>query len=113
MEYYNGLYEQFFQITISADDHKTCLDFTNLLKKATTAWFFETKIIGESKSARKGDVLKRELQIRQIAYATDIITFGQMLRTLIWHYNLIGVVKIVIFREEVLPKDSRLNLAGK
>ena len=108
-ENYNGLYEQSFQILISAEDSKICLQYTQYLKKAINAWFFQLKFVDESKSNRKNG-LERELQLLQIAYAPDIITFRQMLKTLIWHYNLLGEVHIVIFNEETLPKDSRRDL---
>lgn len=112
MEYYNGEYTQHLQIVITANSHDTCLYFTKHIRNVIKAWFFQIEMFSEDKSARKGEVLTREIQVRQTAYAPDIITFKQMIKTLIWHYNLRFDLDISICTDEVLPKDSRANLLG-
>lgn len=99
-------------ISIKSEDHTTCREITAHLKKAVAPWFFQLEFVSESKSARKGDVLVRDLQIKQIAYAPDIIVFAQMLKTLIWHYNLMYKVVIKVYLQEVIPRDGRRNLLG-
>lgn len=110
MSYYNGKYTQHLQIVIEAEDHDTCLRFTKYLRNAIKPWFFQLEMLSEFKSARKGDVLTREIQVRQTAYASDIITLNQMIKSLIWHYNLLYNVNIFIHTDEALPKDGRFDL---
>lgn len=108
----NCQYEHQFFIIIESDSHDTCRRFTVLMKNAIDPWFFQVDLIKEIKSARKGDVLKRSIQVRHIAYSPDIITFNEMLRTLIWHYNLRFKVNIRIDDRGTTPKDSRVNLVS-
>ncbi len=110
MSSYNGQFDQHLQIVIKSDNHDTCLEFKKQLKKAIDPWFFQLKSVKETKSANKGDVLSREIQLIQTAYAPDIIVFSQMLKNLIWHYNLMFNVKISISTEEVIPENSRRDL---
>ncbi|MCT4314881.1 hypothetical protein HZP15_06945 [Elizabethkingia anophelis] len=110
MNHYNGEFEHTFFVVIEAKEHDTCLKFASYIKKALEPWFLQTHNITEHKSARKGDVLRRDIYVTHIAYASDIIIFNEMLRTLIWHYNLYFDVKIQIDDRGTLPKDSRKDL---
>ncbi|MBP7174574.1 MAG: hypothetical protein KBA33_11010 [Cloacibacterium sp.] len=110
MDNYNGEYEHSFFIVIEASDHGTCQKFASYLKKAIDPWFLQIDKITEYKSARKGDVLRRDIYVRHNAFASDIIIFNEMLRTLIWHYNLCFDVKIHIDDRGTLPKERRKNI---
>lgn len=110
MENYNGKFEHSFFVVIEASDHSTCLKFSKFIRKAIEPWFFQIDYTQESKSARKGDVLRRDIYIRHIAYATDMIIFNEMLRALIWNYNLFFDVEISIDDRGTIPVDSRANL---
>lgn len=111
MSYYNGEYEHSFFIVVESQSHDTTRDFMSLIKKAVDPWFFQTKNINEIKSARSGTVLKRTLRVHHISYGDDIIIFNEMLRTLIWHYNLHFDVTISIDDRGTLPKDASADLA--
>ena len=110
MSYYNGEYEHSFFIVVESKSHDTTRRFMRMIKNAVDPWFFQTKNIDEIKSARSGDVLKRTLRVHHISYGQDIIIFNEMLRTLIWHYNLLYDVSIRIDDRGTLPKDSRTDL---
>lgn len=112
MSYYNGEYEHTFFIVVESKSHDTTLHFMKKLKNAVDPWFFQIKNQNETKSARSGDILKRSLYINHESYAQDIIIFNEMLRTLIWHYNLYYDVTISIDDRGTIPKDSRANLLG-
>ena len=84
---YNGEFRQCLEVTVSCKTHETCLYITNLLKKQCDAWVFCVEV-KESKSARKGDVLSRNLMIYQNAYAGDILIFKEAIRRLCFQYNL-------------------------
>lgn len=112
MSYYNGEYEHTFFIIVKSDSHETTLRFMKKLKNAIDPWFFQITHQNEHKSARKGDVLRRDLYIRHVAYPQDIIIFNEMLRTLIWHYNLHFDIDIRIDDRGTIPEDSRRNLSN-
>ena len=112
MNYYNGKYEHSFFIIVESQSHDTTLHFMKNIKNAVEPWFFQVKNLKETKSARSGDVLKRTLYVNHESYAQDIIIFNEMLRTLIWHYNLLYNVSITIDDRGTLPKDSLTNLVG-
>ncbi|NTW32627.1 MAG: hypothetical protein HGB12_08395 [Bacteroidetes bacterium] len=84
---YNGKFNQCLSVVINCEDHKTCLDITNTIKKQCDAWYFCVKY-DESKSARKGPVLKRNLMIYQTAYAPDIVIFKEALRRVCNYFSL-------------------------
>ena len=105
---YNGKFDNSISITIKADNHDTCLQFTNHLKKVISAWFFQITHSTENKSSRKGDVLRRDIWYRQEAYASDIIIFNEMLKSLVWHYNLRYNVEIVL-TTKTIPVDTNTN----
>lgn len=113
MKNYNGQFEHNFFVVIEADNHDTCLKFASYIKKAIEPWFLQTENINEHKSARKGDVLRRDISVRHTAFANDIIIFNEMLRTLIWNYNLYFNIKIYIDDRGTVPKDSRKKIIEK
>ncbi|MGG7437386.1 hypothetical protein ACQ7CU_04825 [Chryseobacterium arthrosphaerae] len=113
MKNYNGQFEHNFFVVIEADNHDTCLKFASYIKKALEPWFLQTENITEHKSARKGDVLRRDIFVKHTAFANDIIIFNEMLRTLIWNYNLYFNVKIHIDDRGTVPKDSRKKITEK
>ncbi len=110
MTYYNGEYDHSFFIVVESNQHDSARLFMKHIKQAVEPWFFQVKTLKETKSARSGDVLKRTLYINHQAYAQDIIIFNEMLRTLIWHYNLLYNVTITIDDRGTIPKDSRSDL---
>ena len=95
MNYYNGQYEQHLTVKIESDNHDLTRKITRLIKNLCDAWYFNIKY-NESKSARSGDVLIRQLHITQTAYSADIITFRETLRCVCFHYELHTSVSIGI-----------------
>lgn len=83
---YNGEFTQCLEVVISAENHEECLQKTNVIKKQCDAWYFCVKY-DESKSARKGPVLKRDLMIYQTAYAGDILIFKEAIRRICFHLD--------------------------
>lgn len=83
---YNGDFRQCLEVIITADDHDACLRMTNVLKKQCDAWYFCVKY-DESKSARKGPVLKRDLMIYQADYAGNILIFKEAIRRICFHLD--------------------------
>ena len=109
---YNGQYEMRMSVIVTTNNHMLCLDILKTFKKLCGAWFFTIKDLSEYKSARKGDVLQRELQIAQIAYAPDIIVFKESIYRIADHFN--GLGNFVIIKEHsTIPKDSRVNLINQ
>ena len=110
MSHYNGEYEHTFFIIVESDQHDSVVHFMKYIKNAVAPWFFQIKTLKETKSGRSGTILKRTLYIKHQAYSQDIIIFNEMLRTLIWHYNLLYNVTITLDERGTIPKDSRTNL---
>lgn len=71
----NTLYVAHYQIVVKAPDHHGCLTAYNRFKALVNAFNVGQFHIHETKSARKGDVLEREIQITHEAYADDVIFF--------------------------------------
>jgi hypothetical protein len=91
---YNGKFNQCLEVTITAENHRTCLDITNVIRKQCDAWFF-CVTYNEHKSARKGPVLKRTLMIYQTAYASDIVIFKEAVSRICSYFSIFhnGAVK--------------------
>lgn len=88
MENYNGRYEAFYWIIVKSNNHKDCLSTYNRFKSLVAAFNFGNITIHESKSARKGDVLSRDIQIIFIGHATDVLTFREALDRIIFINNI-------------------------
>lgn len=84
MPWYNGEFIQRLSVLIKTNDHHTCLQVANFIKKQCDAWAFNVEYI-ERKSARKGAVLRRELVITQTAHASDILIFREAIRRVYNH----------------------------
>lgn len=80
-------YEACYCIVVESDRHDTCLIEYNRVKALAKA--FNASIF-ESKSARKGDVLKREIQISLKAYSHETIIFKEALDIIIESINIWG-----------------------
>lgn len=61
------------------------------IKKQCEAWDFCVRY-DEHKSARQGDVLKREIMVYQKAYAGDILIFKEALRRVCQQYQNIQFI---------------------
>lgn len=112
MNYYNGEFIHSFFIIVESKSHDTTRDFMRRFKNAVDPWFMQIKQLKETKSARKGDVLIRTLYIEHQAYATDMIVFNEMLRCLIWQYNLHFDINVSLDDRGTIPKNSTRNLIG-
>ncbi|MCH8547162.1 MAG: hypothetical protein LAT54_10560 [Cryomorphaceae bacterium] len=84
---YNGSYRQSISVIISCDNHQDCLQVAKIIKQQCDVWAFSNVRYKEHKSARKGDVLEREVMISQKAYADDIIIFKEAIRRICEHYG--------------------------
>lgn len=109
--YYNGLVKFQFSVVIKSTDHQTCLDISKRIKEYISAWFFGCTNQSESKSARKGDVLSREIQAGFEAYPATVIAFREGLRCICFHYDLFSEKTSVKFIDHgTSPKDSHINI---
>lgn len=79
-------YDSYYEIVVESERHDTCLFNYNRVKALAKA--FNAAVIHESKSARKGDVLKRDMQIRLKAYAHETIIFRDALDIVIKSINI-------------------------
>lgn len=102
----NIRYKAFYSIVVEAPDHQVCLSIYNQFKYIVKAFDFGQFLIRESKSARKGDVLKRELMIYHTAYVDEILLFRNALDFLIGRINIhytsmrVSINRAVINRED-------------
>ena len=85
-----GKYEASFSISVSGVNHKACIDTYNRFKHLIKALDWGDIAIHESKDARKGPVLKREINITYTAFPDDIIAFREILDRTIFKINLFG-----------------------
>lgn len=83
----NEIYEWSLKVLISSDNHDHTLHVFKKVKNLRNAFDYCTTFY-ESKSARSGVVLKREVQIRITNYPGEIISFRQALLSLCNHYNI-------------------------
>ena len=111
---HNIRYEAHYSIIVESPDHHLCIDTYNRFKYLVRA--FNTPYLGqfstsESKSARKGDVLKRELQINHTAYVSDILLFRQALDYIMSDYQYPNSpVKVSFFRAEVVSEERTFEI---
>ncbi len=111
MENYNGEYEMHLDIIVSSATHQGCLWAYNRFKDLVKAFDFGNIHIHESKSARRGDVLSRELQINIVGYATDIIIFRECVDRIIQRSNIfLSSTQVRLNRVDTSRKDARANL---
>lgn len=107
----NGVYayEACYCIVVESDRHDTCLIEYNRIKALATA--FRASIIRESKSARKGDVLKRDIQISLKAYSHETIIFKEALDIVIESINIWGpTLKARYYSTSVERVDASFGL---
>jgi hypothetical protein len=79
-------FKQTLLIIITSENHDSCLAISKPLKKQCEAWFFCVDY-KETKSARKGKVLKRELMINQEANSNDILIFKESIKRICFHLD--------------------------
>ncbi|MCW3466981.1 hypothetical protein [Chitinophaga nivalis] len=109
--YYNGIVTYHFSVVIKSTDHETCLSLSKRVKDYLSAWHFGCSYPHENKSARKGDVLNRELQAKFEDYPSNVIAFREGLRCICYHYDLYTKdTTVTIIDHGTSPKDSRLNI---
>lgn len=85
-----GKYVAHFHILVSGATHKACLDTYNRFKFLVKAVDWGDIQLQEYKNARKGDVLKRELQINYTAFPSDIIAFREIVERTVCRINIFG-----------------------
>lgn len=112
MEDYHGMYEMHISLRVSASTHDTCRWISSRFKYLVKAFDFGNIQIREGKSARKGDVLTRDLSICVTAYATNLLIFRECIDRLvsscnIWHSQL-GSVSIT--NSHTTRKDAHRDL---
>lgn len=87
---FNNKFRQTLSIIIESQSHESCLWASKIIKKQCEAWFFNVTF-EEHKSARKGDVLKREILIYQVAYSGDILIFKEAIRRICQYFEQYNV----------------------
>lgn len=108
--YYNGLITYHFSIIVKSSNHENCLLVSKKIKDYLSAWAFGCTYPSEHKSARKGDVLSREIQANFENYSATVIAFREGLRCICFHYDLYAEVTTVkIIDHGMYPKDSRIE----
>lgn len=85
-----GKYVAHFHILVSGVNHKACIDTYNRFKFLVKAVNWGDIQLHEYKNARKGDVLKRELQITYTAFPSDIIAFREIVERTVCRINIFG-----------------------
>ncbi len=111
MENYNGLYEASYGITVKSDNHKDCLFTYNRFKHLTAAFNYGNISIYESKSARKGDVLSRDIQIIFTGYADQVLIFKTAIDSIICDINISSAeTTATLYRAIVIRENARRNL---
>lgn len=111
MENYNGEYETALGITVTSATHQGCLWTYNRFKSLVKTFDFGNIRIYESKSARKGDVLSRDLQIILTGYSRDIITFRECADLLLQRCNnWLPDTQVCLYRAETVRKGARASL---
>ena len=109
--YYNGIVSYHFSVSIKSADHLTCLAVSKKIKDYLSAWSYSCRYPNESKSARKGDVLTREIQACFEDYPANVIAFREGLRCICFHYNLFTEeTSVKIIDHGTSPKDSHINI---
>lgn len=109
--YYNGIVTFSFSVVIKSNDHQTCLFITKKIKDYLSAWYFGCAYSKEHKSARKGDILNREIQSSFEDYPSNVIAFREGLRCICSHYDLFTKdTSIKIIDHGTAPKDRHLNI---
>jgi hypothetical protein len=109
--YYNGIVSYHFSVNIKSLDHQACLFVAKKIKDYLSAWAFGCNLMSEHKSANKGEVLNREIQVRFEAYPGDVIAFREGLRCICFHYDLYTENTTVKIKDhEMAPKGSRLHI---
>lgn len=109
--YYNGLVEQYIQISISSDNHDTTLNVRKRFKKLCDA-FSPDVSFSESKSARKGDVFERTIHINHTDYPSNILAVQEAIMCLVSICS-IRYCSVVVYHNSVFPKDYRLNIISQ
>lgn len=102
-----------FDIIIESDNHKDCNNVAKKIKDFLVAWTYSCTYPKEHKSARKGDVLKRDIQAKFTDYPSIVIAFREALRCICNHHNLKSSIfntSVRLIDRGTLPKDSHLNL---
>tara|TARA_R110002050_G_scaffold300209_1_gene468192 strand:+ start:286 stop:621 length:336 start_codon:yes stop_codon:yes gene_type:complete len=105
MPTYHGKFTQNISIIIKSDNHETCLQVAKSVKKQCEAWWFNVDFT-EHKSARKGDVLEREIMIVQTAYSSDIVLFKESIRRVAYHLDYLGNVDVTFNDQGSIPVDE-------
>ena len=105
----NGQFDQCQEVCISADTHEKCLFVAKKIYYLCKAWHHCVRY-DENKSARKGDVLERDIMIYQTDYADSIISFNESLRHICFYYDNYQYANVKVTTRSIRPKDSRSNL---
>ena len=103
-------YESFYGIVVESESHDMCLANYNRVKALAKA--FNACIVKETKSARIGDVLNREIQIRLKAYAHETIIFRDALDIVIESINTYEPLNKARYHlSEIERIDARFGLS--
>lgn len=107
---YNGEYEQCLEVVISSKSHEVTLEAIKRVYYLCKAWSVRYT---EHKSARKGDVLKRDILIYQTDHAHNIIIFKESLECICFQLKRLPGITINFINRGVAPKDSRRDLVNQ
>ncbi|WP_270243271.1 hypothetical protein [Phocaeicola coprocola] len=103
------VYESFYSVVVESDRHDTCLIESNRIKSLAKA--FNASIVKEAKSARKGDVLSRNIMISFKAHSHETIIFREALDIIIGSINIWNSgLKAYIYDSSVERTDASFGL---
>ena len=80
MEVYNGMYRLWVSVVIDAPRHDVCNSIAKQFRDLAHAWNVS---FSEYKSARKGPVLKREIQFVMDDFSHNIIIFSESVNCIV------------------------------
>lgn len=110
MKNYNGKYDHQVSVIISSSDHNLTLESSKRIKMLCEAWNKGISFT-EHKSARSGDILTREIQIRQIDYAGTVIAFREALRCICFDMDTLTDASVKVVDRGTIPDGARSSLA--
>ena len=107
-----GMYELHLNLTITAHTHRCCLDLTKRFKNLAAAFDFGHFTISENKSARKGDVLTRNLAITMYDYPSAVILFREAVDRIVEACNIwyVNCATVQLYHASAVSIDKRADL---
>lgn len=105
----NCQFNQVIDVSIETNTHDQTLYIAKRITHICKSWSHSVRF-EEHKSARKGDVLKRDFLIYQTAYPSEIIIFREALNIICRRYDISFDANVSSSIRFCTPKDSSFDL---